>query len=98
LFAFDLVELDGLDLRREPIEARKAALAKLLHNVETGIVYEHTQGDGAEIFAHACRFGLRGHRGQTGGFVISVRSIDRSAKLKNPESTAVRRERELRRT
>ena len=30
LFAFDLIELDGRDLRREPIEARKATLAKLL--------------------------------------------------------------------
>jgi len=30
LFAFDLLELDGRDLRREAIELRKAALAKLL--------------------------------------------------------------------
>jgi bifunctional non-homologous end joining protein LigD len=30
LFAFDLIELDGRDLRREPIEARKATLAQLL--------------------------------------------------------------------
>jgi bifunctional non-homologous end joining protein LigD len=27
LFAFDLLELDGRDLRREPIEVRKATLA-----------------------------------------------------------------------
>jgi ATP-dependent DNA ligase len=27
LFAFDLLELDGLDMRREPIETRKATLA-----------------------------------------------------------------------
>ena len=30
LCAFDLLELDGRDLRREPIEKRKASLAKLL--------------------------------------------------------------------
>ena len=29
-FAFDLLELDGQDLRREPIETRKATLASLL--------------------------------------------------------------------
>jgi bifunctional non-homologous end joining protein LigD len=29
LVAFDLIELDGRDLRREPIEARKAELARL---------------------------------------------------------------------
>jgi ATP-dependent DNA ligase len=27
LYAFDLLELDGTDLRREPIETRKATLA-----------------------------------------------------------------------
>jgi bifunctional non-homologous end joining protein LigD len=30
LFAFDLLELDGTDLRREPIEVRKATLASML--------------------------------------------------------------------
>ena len=29
-YAFDLLELDGQDLRREPIETRKATLASLL--------------------------------------------------------------------
>jgi ATP-dependent DNA ligase len=29
-FAFDLLELDDQDLRREPIEKRKALLAQLL--------------------------------------------------------------------
>jgi hypothetical protein len=30
LYAFDLLELDGRDLRREPLETRKATLASLL--------------------------------------------------------------------
>jgi ATP-dependent DNA ligase len=30
LYAFDLLELDGADLRREPIEVRKATLASIL--------------------------------------------------------------------
>jgi bifunctional non-homologous end joining protein LigD len=30
LFAFDLLELNGTDLRREPIEVRKATLASIL--------------------------------------------------------------------
>ena len=30
LCAFDLLQVDGRDLRREPLEARKLALAKLL--------------------------------------------------------------------
>src|SRR6516164_2869598 len=32
LCAFDLLELDGRDLRRRPIEERKGLLAKLLHD------------------------------------------------------------------
>src|SRR5438046_5440826 len=34
LYAFDLLELDGRDLRREPIEDRKAALATLLRKAK----------------------------------------------------------------
>jgi ATP-dependent DNA ligase len=30
LFAFDLLELDGLDMRKDPIETRKATLASIL--------------------------------------------------------------------
>jgi ATP-dependent DNA ligase len=30
LYAFDLIELDGGDLRREPLDTRKATLASLL--------------------------------------------------------------------
>ena len=37
LFAFDLLELDGLDMRREPIETRKATLASLLRNGKPGV-------------------------------------------------------------
>jgi bifunctional non-homologous end joining protein LigD len=35
LCAFDLLELDGMDLRREPIEVRKALLARLLRSMST---------------------------------------------------------------
>jgi ATP-dependent DNA ligase len=33
---FDLLELDGTDLRREPIEVRKATLAGILRSVRIG--------------------------------------------------------------
>jgi hypothetical protein len=38
LYAFDLIELDGDDLRHEPIERRKATLAKLIRRAKTGLV------------------------------------------------------------
>ena len=55
LCAFDLLELDGHDLRRAPIEERKATLAKLLRRPVDGIAFnEHYSGDGAIIYKHAC--------------------------------------------
>ena len=37
LVAFDLLELDGADLRRKPIEERKRQLAQLLRKSKPGI-------------------------------------------------------------
>ena len=42
LYAFDLPELNGADLRREPIETRKATLASLLRGCLPGLRFnEH---------------------------------------------------------
>jgi hypothetical protein len=44
LFAFDLIELNGEDLRRSPIEQRKSALAKLLSRASPRIQFnEHIE-------------------------------------------------------
>ena len=37
LYAFDLLELDGQDLRREPLEVRKATLASILRKARHGV-------------------------------------------------------------
>src|SRR6266568_7050675 len=53
--AFDLLELDGQDLRREPIEKRKALLAKLLKGAHLSIVLnECFEEDGAIVYREAC--------------------------------------------
>jgi bifunctional non-homologous end joining protein LigD len=58
LCAFDLLELDGRDLRREPIEERKRLLAKLLKGQQTSIVLNEVyEEDGAVIFREACKLG-----------------------------------------
>jgi hypothetical protein len=45
--AFDLLELDGLDMRREPIETRKATLASLLRKGKPGVrLNEHMKAAG----------------------------------------------------
>ena len=46
LFAFDLLEIDGTDLRGEPIETRKATLASLLRKSRPGVTLnEHLEHD-----------------------------------------------------
>jgi ATP-dependent DNA ligase len=61
LRAFDLLELDGEDLRPSPLFERKAALRRLLRRAKTGIHFvDHLEGDGAKVFAHACELGLEG--------------------------------------
>jgi bifunctional non-homologous end joining protein LigD len=62
LYAFDLLELDGRDLRREPWNVRRATLASLLRRAGNGIrLSEHIEdGDGAAVFRHACTMGLEG--------------------------------------
>jgi bifunctional non-homologous end joining protein LigD len=59
--AFDLLMLDGDDLRRRPLSERKAALRKLLKRSKGGIQYvEHVEGNGAEMFEAICKLGLEG--------------------------------------
>jgi ATP-dependent DNA ligase len=44
LYAFDLLELNGADLRREPIEVRKATLASILRKSRPGVrLNEHLE-------------------------------------------------------
>src|SRR5262249_21356901 len=61
LYAFDVIELDGKDMRWVPIEYRKRALANLLFQERDGIVFnQHYDADGAIIFKQACALGCEG--------------------------------------
>jgi bifunctional non-homologous end joining protein LigD len=92
LYTFDLLELNGDDLRSEPLETRKARLHRLLSRADNGIQFnEHVEDDGELVFRHACKLGLEG---------IIAKRVDmpyRSArckswiKVKNPASPAMLR-------
>ena len=62
LYAFDLVELNGDDLRRDPFAVRKATLASLLARAAPGLRFnEHLdEHHGPLVFQHACKLGLEG--------------------------------------
>ena len=95
IFAFDLIELDGADLRREPLEVRKATLASVLSRASPGLRFnEHLEhGDGPLVFAHACRMGLEGSKRRSSPYRSGDRSPD-WIKSKNPQAPAVKREAE----
>jgi ATP-dependent DNA ligase len=53
LYAFDLLELNGEDMRSLPLVERKVKVARLLARAPNGIVFnEHTNEDGATVAAH----------------------------------------------
>jgi bifunctional non-homologous end joining protein LigD len=61
LFAFDLLHLDGEDLRKRPLIERRAILAELL--VEAGPhldISDHYVGEPKELLRTACSLGLEG--------------------------------------
>src|SRR5215831_10515679 len=59
LYAFDLIELNGDDLRRDPLESARPTLASIVAKARSGIRFnEHIEGDGPTVFAHACKLGL----------------------------------------
>lgn len=61
LYAFDLLELNRVEVGLEPYEDRKKKLAKVLRKPPFGIMLsEHTDDDGETIFKHACKLGLEG--------------------------------------
>jgi bifunctional non-homologous end joining protein LigD len=95
LYAFDLIELNGDDLRREPLDVRKATLASLLKRTAHGLrLNGHIEADGPTVFAHACKMGLEGIVSKRKGSIYrSGRSAD-WLKSKNPACEAVRREAE----
>jgi bifunctional non-homologous end joining protein LigD len=95
LCAFDLIELDGQDLRWQTLERRKAMLADLLRGVQDGIAFnQHFVGDGAIIFQQACALGCEGIVSKMLGSYYRSGRVNHWLKIKNPNAPAVKRERE----
>jgi ATP dependent DNA ligase domain len=92
-YAFDLLEINCTDLRRDSWEVRRATLTSLLRRAGDGIrLSEHlATTDGNTIFRHACAMGLEG---------IVAKRRDRPyrsgrspdwIKVKNPDAPAATR-------
>ena len=95
LCAFDLLELDGRDLRLKPLVQRRRLLARLVRKPRSGLVLNgQYEQDGRLVFEHACLLGCEG--------IVSKRKNSRYrsgrsrdwVKCKNPAAPAVKREAE----
>jgi bifunctional non-homologous end joining protein LigD len=61
LYAFDLLELDGENMRLYEWHVRRTTLRSLIKRAGAGIrLSEHLDGDGVAAFQHACHMGLEG--------------------------------------
>jgi ATP-dependent DNA ligase len=93
LCALDLLELDGRDPARQPIEERKRTLAKLVGGPHPGIaINEHHVGDGDMVYRQACRLGCEGIVSNRLGLAYRSGRSKQWIKLKNPAAPAVARE------
>jgi bifunctional non-homologous end joining protein LigD len=73
--AFDLLRLNGDDLRQHALEARRQALAQLITKRRgDGILFSEALADqGAVVFAKACELRPRTHCLEAGGQLLSKR-------------------------
>ena len=97
LLAFDLLEVDGNDLRELPLIERKKQLRRLIGTSKRrrAIQYvDHIKGDGPAVFRHACSLGLEGIVSKRMDAPYRSGPSKTWLKSKNPASAAVRRERE----
>jgi bifunctional non-homologous end joining protein LigD len=92
LCAFDLMELDGTDLRREPVEVRKATLKGLLRRARPGIAFNrHFEVDGTVVYEQACALGCEGIVSKRLGSPYRPGRADCWIKIKNPAAPAAKR-------
>jgi len=89
--AFDLL-LSGEDIRREPLIERTKALEWVLRKAHDGIQYvEHTEGDGAKMFAAVCKLGLEGIVSKKLNAPYKSGPSKAWLKIKNPKAPAATR-------
>jgi bifunctional non-homologous end joining protein LigD len=106
LYAFDVLALDGDDLRALPLSMRKSNLARLLRGRPDGIFQApFERGEiGPELFRKACEFGLEGivskhqdqaYRGGTSSNWVKVKNPKHPAMKRGEESTHQQKARRL---
>jgi bifunctional non-homologous end joining protein LigD len=90
-----VIELDGQDLRRLPVEQRNRRLAELVGGPAPGMVLnEHHVGHGDIVYREVCQLGCEGIVSKRLGSTYRSGRSRHWVKVKNPAAPAVRREAE----
>ena len=78
--AFDLLSLDGADLRDRPLRERTRLLARIMPRVESHVRYvDSMNGRGVEFFSVACAHDLEGIVAKWNGDLFDARSDNANA-------------------
>jgi bifunctional non-homologous end joining protein LigD len=99
LYAFDILALEGEDLRKLPLHLRKNNLARLLARRPNGIfASDFEQGAiGPELFRKACEFGLEGIVSKHRDRAYRAGTAPHWVKVKNPAHPAMKRVKDIHR-
>ena len=84
LVAFDLLSLNGADLRQRPLEERRDKLFQLVHGVDCIVFSEALSAEGALVFAKGCELGLEGIVSKRAGSRYRSGNSRQWLKSKNP--------------
>ena len=84
LVAFDLLSLNGADLRQRPLEERRDKLSRLVRGVDGILFSEALSAEGALVFAKACKLGLEGIVSKRAGSRYRSGNSRQWLKSKNP--------------
>jgi bifunctional non-homologous end joining protein LigD len=82
LYAFDLLYLNGYDLRRSPLEARKRALEQIVKPFPLLRISDHLKGTGEDLLDAARQHGLEGLIAKSADSVYESRRSRNWLKLK----------------
>jgi bifunctional non-homologous end joining protein LigD len=93
LYAFDVLELDGQDLRAKRWAARREVLGRLVADAHFDIrLFEHIEDvDGAVVFRQACVMGLEGIVAKRRDSRYQSGRCREWIKVKNPAHPAIER-------
>jgi bifunctional non-homologous end joining protein LigD len=89
-YAFDILQLNGKDLRSMPLHARKHELKRLIPKQPSAILYvDHVEAPGERLFHVACREDLEGIVAKLRNGAYDCKRATSWIKIKNPAYTQI---------